>query len=187
MAEEFAFEKLPREAGQATVTKALSRRGLLRWRARARTLLPVPLSPSRRSVAAEAAALVAVSKIFWTRAPGVEIGEGLIGREHRFEFDDAVFEALAVFDPGQGLADLFGSEGLGDVVDRAAAHGFDGGVDRGVGGKNNADQLRVQGEKFRNQFQAVFAAKAKSRKAASKLLFFRRRGLRRHSGLGSHS
>jgi len=51
-------------AAQLTATKARSRRGLPSWMARANSSLPVPLSPSSRTVALDGATCWTISRVF---------------------------------------------------------------------------------------------------------------------------
>jgi len=57
-------------------------------------------------------------KLLHQRLLGIEIGQGLAARQHRFKFHHPVLETLVILYPGQRLPDLFRRERLGNVIDR---------------------------------------------------------------------
>ncbi len=145
--------------GQLTVTKAWPRRGLCWWMARAMTLLPVPLSPSRRMVASLAAARDGeVGDFLHRRGIGLEVDVRGLGAEAGLELGDAILEPARFFRAGEDLADLLRGAGLGEVIERAAAHGLDGGLDGGEGGDNDDREARREIEERREEIEPALLA-----------------------------
>ena len=88
--------------GQGTVMKGPAARGLRAWMARARTPLPVPLSPRNRIVASLAAVLKATSRAsrIW-RLVGLQIGLGHDRADLLLEFFDLRLQPPQLRDPLQ--------------------------------------------------------------------------------------
>ena len=137
------------------MTNGASARGLFARIQRARTFLPVPLSPLKRSTASDAAA----------RAVGLQ--ESKKGRAARLkerrlpafvqfflQLRQATPEALGLDHAMSGQPDLIGRERLGNVVDRATPDRVDGAFDGGVRGDDDHAHIRLTRQDLGKQLEA---------------------------------
>ena len=144
VAEQLAGQQLLREGRAWTTTNGPAARGLLAWRRRARTPLPVPFSPRSRTAASEPGgpAHRVEGGLERGRARGqLQLGHGV--RELAFEVAHLAHERAPLGRALDQVADLGGRERLGQVVDGAAAHRLHRGVDGGVGGDDDDVEARA--------------------------------------------
>ena len=86
-----------------------------------------------------------------------EVTHADAGAEAFAEQAGLVVEGAAVGGAFEGGGEVFEGEGLGEIVARAGAHGFDGGADGGEGGHDDDDCLWVVGVDLVEQGEAAAA------------------------------
>jgi len=114
-----------------TVTNGASARFEFRWRARATSSFPVPLSPWRSG------GLDQLEDAFHGLALAEDVGEAVALAELALEADVLVLEALALDGLLDGQEEVVMFKGLLDVVQGADLHRRDGRFDRAVGRDDN--------------------------------------------------
>ena len=158
MAEEFALQQLAREAGaidgdegvvllRAVGVDGAGQHGL----AGAALAEQEDRRRCRRRLGGQ------LEHLLHRRLGGGQLGRGRIGREARFEVGDALTEPARLQDAVEHAPDLLRGKGLGDVIRRAAAHGFDRGLDGSVGREDHHLQARVDLQHLRQQIQPALA------------------------------
>ena len=138
VAEEFALEKLAGKAGATDGDEGVAAAGaLLMDGAGHDALAGAALAEEEDGGLARCGAEGEIDDLPHGGRAGLEVDVGGLGAEAGLEFGDAILEAACFFRAGEELADLLRGAGLGEIIESAAAHGLDGGLDGGVGGDHD--------------------------------------------------
>ena len=156
--------------GQLTVTKAFSFCGLFSCNRAGQHRFPRAAFAQQQNRGRRRRRLEAPDRATFCIAGShvVRSVVGAIGRKTGFQFRHAAPEFAGLDDAAEHLPDLFGREGFGDVIHRAAPHGFHRRFDRGVGGEHDHLQLRIDLQQLGQQIQPASPSSFKSRNATSK-------------------
>ena len=145
--------------GQLTVTNGPERRALRRWISRARTVLPVPLGPSRRMVDGRGRRLEGdLQRPLHDRLRRLEVDRRSRARQLRLQRKHAPLQGAALVDLRQDGADLVGGERLRNEIERAAPHRLDRRRDVGVGREHDHGEVRPRLQQPGQHLQPVLRA-----------------------------
>ena len=143
---------------------------------RASTPLPVPFSPRSRTVESVWAARTMISSA--ARIFGEWVSRSISGTvclQLLVEFGQPPFGLPALGELVDQMPNLLGREGLGQIVDRPALQGLDGGFDRGVGRQHDDAQAGAFGQQLGKQVETAGFAQPQIEKHQVERALSRRR------------
>ena len=156
VAEQLAGQQLLGQRRAVGDDEGAAARGLWRWMARARMLLPVPFSPvisTGASVAATRAAMSSTACMAGRLAGDLDVGD-LLGQA-AFQLGDPGGQVALRLELLDQVANLGRRERLRQVVPGAPPHRLDGRLDGAVGGDEDDGQAGLLAEQLGEQVEAA--------------------------------